>query len=137
MAAEKIEICGGLWKHYERHLERTKEHIELRTGKANRFLHQIQRNTSNLTVATELNLYHITLVPKSTYGFNCYLIFNPGIRLLEKFQKRVEVENTESYLLRKTRILEIFTSQLSVCLNRSFLLPIVVIYLRNGNPYIF
>ena len=67
-----------------------KEHVELRTRKANKLFHQIKRNTSNLlTVTAKLNLYKGTLIPISIYGSNCYMPSKFDMRLLEKSQKRV------------------------------------------------
>ena len=62
-----------------------KEHVELRTRKANKFFHQIERNTSNLlTVTAKLNLYKNTLIPILIYGSNCYMPSNSDMGLLEK-----------------------------------------------------
>ena len=67
-----------------------KEHVELRTRKANDFFHQIKRNTSSLlTVTAKLNLYKSTLIPIFIYGFNCYMPSKSGMRLLEKSQEKV------------------------------------------------
>ena len=67
-----------------------KEHVELRTGKANKFFHQIKRNTSYLlTVTAKLNLYKSTLIPILIYGSNCYMPSKSDMRLLEKSQEKV------------------------------------------------
>ena len=67
-----------------------KEHVELRTRKANKFFHQIKRNTSNLlTVTAKLNLYKSTLIPILIYRSNCYMPSKSDIRLLEKSQEKV------------------------------------------------
>ena len=51
-----------------------KEHVELRIRKANKFVHQIKRNTSYLlTVTAKLNLYKSKLIPILIYGSNCYM----------------------------------------------------------------
>ena len=67
-----------------------KEHVELRTRKANKFFHQIKRNTSYLlTVTAKLNLYKSTLIPILIYGSNCYMPSKSDMRLLQKSQEKV------------------------------------------------
>ena len=67
-----------------------KEHVELRTRKANNFFRQIKRNTSNLlTVSAKLNLYKSTLIRILIYGSNCYMPSKFDMRLLEKSQEKV------------------------------------------------
>ena len=67
-----------------------KEHIELRTLKANNFFHQIKRNTSYLLTDTaKLNLYKSTLILIIFFGSNCYMASKSDTRLLEKSQYKV------------------------------------------------
>ena len=67
-----------------------KEHVELRTRKANKYFHQIKRNTSYLlTVTAKLNLYKSTLIPILIYGSNCYMPSKSDKRLFEKSQEKI------------------------------------------------
>ena len=67
-----------------------KEHVELRTRNANKYFHQIKRNTSYLlTVTAKLNLYKSTIIPILIYGSNCYMPSKSDMRLLEKSQEKV------------------------------------------------
>ena len=67
-----------------------KEHIELRTRKANKFFHQIKRNTSNLmTVTAKLNFYKSTLISILIYGSTFYMPSKFDMRLPKKSQEKV------------------------------------------------
>ena len=67
-----------------------KEHVELRTRKANKFFHQMKRNTSFLlTVTAKLNLYKNTLIPILIYGSKCYMPSKSDMRLLENSREKV------------------------------------------------
>ena len=67
-----------------------KEHVDLRNFKANKFFHQIKRNTSNLmTVTAKLNLYKSTLIPILIYGSNGYMPSKSDMQPLARSQEKV------------------------------------------------
>ena len=64
-----------------------KQHVELRTGKANKLKDTTLKETLNLlAVTTLLNFYKST--PILAYGSNCYMPSKSDMRLLEKFRKK-------------------------------------------------